>query len=141
MNSDCTPHGRISVVNKPDAALLVAILSAGFTAGALVWQLVLYRLWGSRLDVRLTPAVLNEHGTILHGPDRGFAVDIPAEMKSAGRGWTVDLAEVTVVNIGRTAVSVTDISLDLDRRWSSVLARGSEASWSPRSRSRWAAPA
>lgn len=100
-------------MKRADIALLVAMLSAAFTAGGLVWQLVLYRLSGHRLLVRLVPAVVDSMGTIVRGPEEGFKPGAPTEITSSLDAWTVDLAEVQVTNVGRMAVSVSEVSLDV----------------------------
>jgi hypothetical protein len=102
-------------VNAAEAALVVALASAGFTASGLVWQFWLYRLSGPRLVVRLIPAVVDGMGTILRADDRGFDERMPSEMQQVLIGWTIDLAEVRVTNIGRMPVSVSEIGLDVGR--------------------------
>lgn len=97
------------------AALVVAITSAGIALTGLAWQLTLYRLSGARLDVRLIPAVLTAHGHILRGPDRGWRKDLTDNLSARLEDGYVDLAQIQVVNIGRTAVSVSDICLDFGR--------------------------
>lgn len=100
-------------------ALVVSIVSAFITLGGLTWQLVLYKLSGSRIRVRLRPAVFMPiEGVLYRGDDRG-------QMSKGEQGflqpdaWGIELAAVRVTNIGRVAVSVENISLDVGRsaRW------------------------
>jgi hypothetical protein len=99
-----------------DVALVVAIVSAVLAAIGAMWQFLLYRLSGPRLLVRLTPAILSSLGTIVRGPDRGFIMDdMPPGIGDSLDGWSVDLAEVRLTNIGRTPVSVAEIELDFGR--------------------------
>lgn len=106
---------RLLAVETATAALLVAIASAMVSLTGLIWQLALYTLSGSRLDVRLIPAVLTAHGHILRGPDRGWRTDLTDELSTRLEDGYVDLAQIQVVNIGRTPVSVSDICLDFGR--------------------------
>jgi hypothetical protein len=107
-------------MTRAEVALLVAAVSAAFTFGGLVWQVLLYRLSGPRLVVRLVPAVIDMMNTIVRGPENGFDPEWPVEMTQVLTGWTVDLAEVHLTNVGRTAVSVSEIGLEVGRypRWS-----------------------
>jgi len=101
-------------VDRAAAALVVASASAGFTAAGLGWQIALYRLSGARIVVRLRPTILAANKLVLKGPYAGW----PSGGTSADADWDqrpelyVDLAEVGVVNVGRTAVSVSEIALD-----------------------------
>ena len=103
-------------MRRADIALLVAVLSAAFTAGGLIWQLLLYRLSGHRLLIRLVPVVLDSMNTIVRGPERGFKADAPSEITKTLDPWTMDLSQVTVTNIGRLPVSVSEIALDVRTR-------------------------
>lgn len=100
---------------RADAALLIAIISAGITAGGLLWQLILFRLSGSRLEVRLSPVLVDERSVIKEGPESGWKRGPPPFPEPIGP-WVIDLAHVRVTNVGRTPVSVSDISLDFGRR-------------------------
>lgn len=98
------------------AALIVSITSACITLGGLVWQLTRYRLSGARLRVDL----------LFHYHDDNRAVRQVAG--SRRRPWTdprieqhspevfgIEAVRVRVTNIGRTPVSVDDISLAVGR--------------------------
>lgn len=108
-------------MDRATIALVVSTASAAFTGGGLVWQLLLYRLSGARVGVRLIPAILDANGTLARGPDRGWPAKVqPTSILSLGP-WFVDLAEVRVTNLGRTAISVSDIGLDFGRlHWWSI---------------------
>ncbi|MEV4893918.1 hypothetical protein AB0K48_31485, partial [Nonomuraea sp. NPDC055795] len=79
-----------------------------------------YRLSGARLEVQLIPAVLDIHGTIVRGPEKGWSSRTqPAALFKELNEWNIELAEVRITNVGRTAISVSEISLDYGRfrRW------------------------
>lgn len=100
-----------------DAALLIAIISVGVAAGGLLWQLIFYHLSGSRLEVRLSPVLVDERSVIKEGPESGWKKGPPPFPEAIGP-WVIDLAHVRVTNVGRTPVSVSDVSLDFGRyRW------------------------
>lgn len=96
-------------------AITLAIISAAVTVFGLIWQLALYKLSGARLQVRLRPAVLDELGTLYRGPENArWLLSNPPEaplVRPSPRH--VDLAEVRVTNVGRAAISVSDVELDL----------------------------
>lgn len=105
-------------MERADWALVVAGVSAMFTLGGLIWQFLLYRLSGARIIVRLTPVILTIDHIVVRGHEKGFGyTPIPPEITKNLGEWTVDLAKVQVTNVGRTAVSVDDISLDVSRPW------------------------
>lgn len=104
-------------MSTAELAVLISIVSATFTGSGLIWQLVLYRLSGARLDVRLLPAALDINGDILHGPERGWRKSSIPEGISISK-WRVELAEVRLTNIGRTPISVSDICLDFGHFYS-----------------------
>lgn len=102
-----------SGVTRADTAFVISLISAAVAAISLMWQLALFHLSGARLEVRLVPAVLMAiRGSVVKGPDRGWGKDLPDEMDGAMDPYWVDLALVRAVNVGRTAMSVTDIGLD-----------------------------
>lgn len=103
-------------------AVTVAIISASVTVVGLIWQLALYKLSGARLQVRLRPAVLDDLGTLYRGPEhaRWSLSNAPGTLLQRPSPRHIDLAEVRVTNIGRAAVSVSDVELDLgvtEWRW------------------------
>lgn len=99
---------------KPaEIAILVSVASACVSLGGLIWNLLLYRLSGARLNVRLIPAILTAQGTLMRGPDKGWRKSLPDEFADGvDRQLFVDLAIIKVTNVGRAPVSVSDISLD-----------------------------
>lgn len=99
--------------NTATIALLASITSATFTGIGLAWNIALYRLSGPRISVRLRPAKIDSESTLLEGPDEGWSGENPTQFKT--RKWTVDLAEITVTNVGRSPVSASNISLDVKR--------------------------
>lgn len=100
-------------------ALIVSGISAAVAAAGLVWQLSLYRLTGARLVVRLIPGIITDNGTLIRGPAKGWGRGFPRVIEwSGGRPW-VDVAVIEVVNVGRTAISLSGFSFDVgsDPRW------------------------
>ena len=102
-------------MSTAETALIVAITSAGISLAGLAWNLALYRLSGARLSVRLIPAILTAQGHLLRGPDRGWRRPVPDTFTDVERDHFVDLAIIKVTNVGRAAVSVSDITLDFGR--------------------------
>lgn len=99
-----------------EVAIIVSVASACVSLGGLVWNLILYRLSGARLNVRLIPATLTAQGNLMRGPDKGWRKSIPEEFANGpDRDLFVDLAIIKVTNVGRAPVSVSDISLDFGR--------------------------
>ncbi|SEF92682.1 hypothetical protein SAMN04489712_102533 [Thermomonospora echinospora] len=96
-------------MNRADLAIVISLISTSITATGVAWQLVLYRLSGARLQVRLIPAAIDIHETVVSGPDKGWS-DLPLR---GLQKWKVDVSKIQVTNIGRTAVSVSAMSLDI----------------------------
>lgn len=108
-----------------EVALIVSGASAFITLGGLFWQLMLYRLSGARLQVRLMPGYLDRHHTIYRGAGRSgltanFDMFDGPEVSKIG----VELALIKVTNVGRISVSVENISLDFGRSSSWPWKRG-----------------
>ncbi|SDF64446.1 hypothetical protein SAMN05216553_102472 [Lentzea fradiae] len=101
-------------MDRADVAILISLASAFVTAGGLFWQVMLYRLSGARLNVALRPCLVDEYDTIFRGPSRGWPKTTPAGFFPSSR-WTIELAEVTVTNVGRAPISVENVSLDIGR--------------------------
>jgi hypothetical protein len=66
------------------------------------------------VNVAIRPCVLYDTGNMHAGPPEGWKSTIPKRFEPGSR-WAIELAKVTVTNIGRTAVSVQNISLDVGR--------------------------
>jgi hypothetical protein len=101
-----------------DAALIVSICSATFTGGGLVAQYLLYRFNGARLKVQLVFCFRTDWGLTMSctGPRRRISFERWRKGRNIGLG--IEYAKVRVTNIGRTPVSVEDISFDYGRdRW------------------------
>jgi hypothetical protein len=95
-----------------DLALIVSICSATFTGGGLVAQYLLYRFNGARLKVQLVFCFRTDWGLTMSctGPRRRISFERWREGRNIGLG--IEYAKVRVTNIGRTPVSVEDISFD-----------------------------
>lgn len=102
-------------MNQATLALIVSSFSAFFTLGGLVWQFLLYRLSGARIQVELRPAKYDSLGSIIAGPPEGWNKTRAAPPDFYLDEWFLDIAAVRIVNIGRTAISVSDISLDIGK--------------------------
>jgi hypothetical protein len=109
----------VEAATRADIALAIAIASASISLTSLAWQLVLYRLSGARLIVRLLPAVITEAGHIMRGPPTGWRRSMPTAMNIVGERPWVDVAILEFVNVGRTPISLLDVSLDIgaNPRW------------------------
>lgn len=96
-------------------ALFVSIGSVCVTLGGLVWQFALYKLSGARLKVQLVFIYLDEAHVLSRNvtKKRQPWVDDDDVIKLGEYG--VEAAEVRVTNVGRSPISVDDISLDLGR--------------------------
>ncbi|MBM4723170.1 hypothetical protein GS439_11315 [Rhodococcus hoagii] len=104
--------------NTAQTALIVAVVSASVTLLGLLWQLALYKLSGSRVRVRLFPVVMSRNGTALARGAQGGAMSGRVGGFHEPGQLGIELALVQVTNIGRVAVSVENISLDLGRcKW------------------------
>ena len=102
-------------MSPAELALTVAITSACISLAGLAWNLTLYRLSGARLNVRLIPAILTAEGHLMRGADKGWREPVPEPLATLNRDYFVDLAIIKVTNVGRTPVSVSDITLDFGR--------------------------
>ena len=99
-------------------ALVVSLCSAAVTLSGLAWQLWLYRLQGARLKVQLVFSYRTDFGLTMayHGRLKKLSWERWHRENNAGLG--IEYAQVRVTNVGRTAVSVENVSLDLGRdRW------------------------
>ncbi|MFC0038640.1 hypothetical protein [Actinomadura rayongensis] len=93
-------------------AIVLSTISVAISMVGIFWQLVSYRLSGSRIKVKMKPAMIDLNDHIVRGPERGWGdVDIPF---SSPR-WKVDVVELSIINSGRTAVSISEVSLDFGR--------------------------
>ncbi|MEZ0341532.1 hypothetical protein ACAG25_16290 [Mycobacterium sp. pV006] len=102
------------------AALVVSICSATVTLFGLVWQLTLYKLQGSRLKVEIAFCYLTDFGmtVTLRGPGRRTPTFADLRKRHDGLYYGIEYGLVRVTNIGRTPVSVENISFDLGRlKW------------------------
>lgn len=105
-----------------DPALIVSICSATFTCGGLIAQYLLYRFNGARLKVQLVFAYRADWDLTVSckGPRRKIKFERFRRTHNVSLG--IEYAKVRVTNIGRTPVSVENISFDLGhirwfRRW------------------------
>ena len=102
-----------ATANEPDmVARYLAVAGLMLSIGSLCWQLLQFRLSGARIQVRLSPVVFTVHGHTMRGPDGGWENAPPSEFAEELRDGFIELAVITVVNMGRMPVSVSDITLD-----------------------------
>ncbi|MGA7053198.1 MAG: hypothetical protein WBZ37_18400 [Mycobacterium sp.] len=105
------------------AAFVVSLCSAAATILAAIWQLTLYRLQGARLKVQLVFCYRTDFGLTMSaaGTPRK-KINFEKWRKEHNIDLGIEYAKVRVTNIGRTPVSVENISFDLGhdrwfRRW------------------------
>lgn len=98
-------------------ALIVAICSAAVTLLGLAWQLAQYRLEGARLKVEIAFCYLTDYGMTLtlRGPGKKTPTFADIRDRHPGLYYGIEYGLVRVTNIGRTAVSVENISFDVGR--------------------------
>lgn len=97
-------------------ALAVAFASAFLALGGLIWNLTLYWLSGSRINVELKPGALS-HTVLIEGSENGLPKrrQLRSVPEFEWKHW-IDVAVVTISNVGRTATSVSKIGLDFGAR-------------------------
>lgn len=101
-----------------DPALIVSICSAMFTGGGLITQLLLYRFNGARLKVQLVFCYRTDFSMLLSCTGSRKRISFERWRNEHRIDLGIEYAKVRVTNIGRTPVSVEDISFDLGRvRW------------------------
>ncbi|MCZ0913348.1 hypothetical protein ACUY3U_22700 [Gordonia amicalis] len=108
------------------AALIVSITSACITLGGLIWQLTLYRLSGARLRVQLLFHYRDDNHAVrqVTGSKRRPWKD-PRIDQHSPEVFGIEAVRVRVTNVGRSPVSVDDISLDVGRTpWRRLGRRG-----------------
>jgi hypothetical protein len=101
-----------------EPAIVISSASAAVALGGLAWQLTLFKLSGARLRVQMVFAYRDDLGsTFSVSEGRRMQPDWEkVATKFQARG--IEFVVVRVTNIGRTAVSVENISLDVGRsRW------------------------
>ena len=97
-----------------EIALLVSSTSAAFVGGGLIWQFILYRLSGSRLVVELRPVVRYRLGGRFTGPPK-LPLDTEMTTSRINLQPSMEFAQVTITNIDRIAVSVSEIQRAFSR--------------------------
>lgn len=101
------------------AAFIVSICSASVAFVGVVWQLTLYRLSGARLKVQLVFCYTDDVGHMTWsttGRGRPTFADVRAGMDRMS-DLGIEYGRVRVTNVGRTAVSVENISFSVRRRF------------------------
>lgn len=97
----------------PTVTIGTAEIALILSAALVIWHVVRYLLEGGRVRVRMRPALLTDWGELRSGPDGGWPQDSP-QLEARGR-YNVELAHVTIENLGRIAVTVTEAGLDFGR--------------------------
>lgn len=100
-------------MDDPKTAAIIAIISAGISLSALLWQLLLFKLSGPRLRVTLAPVVVDVTDRWVQGNESGWQERQLPYIEKILTQWRMDVAKVTVLNKGRSAVTVSNIGLDL----------------------------
>lgn len=102
------------------AALVVSICSAVVALLGFLANLVLYKLSGARLKVQLVFCYADEDGRqtwSTTGRGRPAFTDIAGSGMNHMSSFGVEFGRIRVTNIGRTAVSVENISYEVRRRY------------------------
>lgn len=86
-----------------EVALAVSLATAG-------WQLLRYTLEGGRVRVRMLPGLHDDYALV--SADSWESLGKTSEERG---GWTVEVAILEIENKGRTAVTVSNPSMDLGR--------------------------
>ena len=95
--------------------MTIALISIAISIVGLAWQLTLYVLSGARLRLRLHPVVMTHRGATIQGSEGRWPTKPPeAAILGDGDLW-LELAHLSVANIGRTVVWVSMIGLDFGR--------------------------
>ena len=100
-------NGHVSDAAVAYVALAVSLAVAG-------WQVLQYVLEGGRVRVRMQPGLLTDYILYTSSTWR----DVHDKSKGEG-GWPVEVAVINIENLGRTPVTISQVSLDLGRprRW------------------------
>ena len=87
-----------------------AQLALAISIAVALWNLVRYLLEGGRVRIRLRPGLLYEYALA----DANTWGNL-AKMTASRGGWPVEVAVVDIENTGRTAVTISGVSLDFGR--------------------------
>jgi hypothetical protein len=97
----------VTQVGTAEIALAISIAVA-------LWQFVKYVLEGGRIRLEIRPGVVSCGGALLTGPWAGWTKLGVERLGPRGR-YNIEVAVITVANLGRTAVTVSDVGLDFGR--------------------------
>jgi len=86
-------------------------LALAISVAVALWQFVKYLLEGGRVRVRMHAGLLSDH--LLRQSTRSWTTLVQRASKLGG--WYAEVAVIEVENPGRTAVTISDVSLDLGR--------------------------
>jgi hypothetical protein len=101
-----------------DASLIVSICSATFTGGGLLAQYLFYRFNGARLKVQLVFCFRSDYSMTVSCTGARRKISLEQIRKNHYIDLGIEYANVRVTNIGRTPVSVENISFDYGRiKW------------------------
>lgn len=92
----------------PLSELQTAYLALAVSLAVALWTLLQYVLEGGRVRVRMTSGLLGDYSL-----QRGTTWGKLATGAEGRGGWHVEVAVIDVENLGRTAVTISDASLDL----------------------------
>lgn len=95
--------GQTALVSESTTAQLALVISIAVA----LWNLVRYLLEGGRVRIRLRPGLLYEYA-LADANTWGHL----AKMTAGRGGWPVEVAVVDIENTGRTAVTISGVSLD-----------------------------
>lgn len=101
------------------AAFVVSICSAAITLSGLTWQLWLYRLQGARLKIQIVFSYAEDASRTWSHHRFRKPMPFGENMFDHTSPFGIEYGSVRVTNIGRTAVSVENISFTIRHpyRW------------------------
>jgi hypothetical protein len=94
------------------------MLALAVSASSFLWQVTTFRLSGSRIRIRLRPAFFMYNGTTVtfDHARRGWPASLRAEeIALFDQQVGIEMARITVANLGRTVVHVGDLGIDFGR--------------------------
>lgn len=98
---------------KDVVTIAVSSTSAAIALIGALWQFTLYKLSGSRVFVEIRPAMVDLYGTNAIGPPSGITKKAMEPFMGA---FPKSVLYVRAVNIGRTATSIEELSIDAHSR-------------------------
>lgn len=89
----------------------IALIALAVSVAVGLWTIAQYLLEGARVRVRMNAAVLDEYA-IRRSVKSWTTVEHMARLEG---GWYIEAVEIEIENVSRSALTVSDVSLDLGR--------------------------